>query len=238
MRTVFKNREFLTDLREDLLSSAQDKYNHKDICASDIWRELQCFSEEYFRTNLKRHISKFYVGRDSRTAFADFSFDDNDNRRFIVNVKTYETARNVAGGSRCASIKKLLKGDAADNFDGLENPKHFYMIIDFKYKMVKVVNGVAHISIYECHVFPLCAYNVRLKRGNVKAHRVSCAGDIAVGRSSNGQLIYMPHRVNEPDAFNFAMSRTEWLDMIKERIGQDIDSNIKTLMDERESLCG
>ena len=236
MRTVFKNREFLRDLQKDLLSSAQDKYNHKDICASDVWRELQVFTQEYFRKNLKKHISTFYAGRDCRVAFADFSFDDNDSRKFIVNVKTY--AKTLSGGARCASIRKLLKGDKADNFDGLDNPKHFYMLIDFKYKIVSESNGVAHISIYECHVFPLCAYNIRLKRGNARVDRVSCAGDLAMSRNNCGQLTYMPDRLNEPNAFNFSMSRKEWLDMVKERIAQDFDSNIKTLMRDKDNLCG
>ena len=236
MRTIFKNREFLRDLQEDLLSSAQDKYNHKDICASDVWRELQCFAQEYFRNNLKKHMSKFYAGRDARTAFADFSFDDSDGRKFIVNVKTY--CKAAAGGARCASIRKLLTGDKADGFDGLHNPKHFYLLVDFRYKIVSESNGVARISIYECHAFPLCAYNIRLKRGNVKANRISCAGDIAISRNNCGQLTYMPDRLNEPDALNFSMSRKEWLDMVKERIAQDFDSNIKTLMRDKENLCG
>ncbi len=230
MKSIFKNNQFLKDLQNRLLVDVQDKYNNKVICESDVWRELQIHSSEYFRIELKQHISSFYAGRNSKGALADFSFDVNHNNKHIVNVKTYHSNPS---GVRCCSVKKLFKGDAKDGFDGLENPNHYYLIVSFDYDIISLGKGQVKPNFYACHIFPICSYVATLKQRG----KVGAAGSLAVSRNSLGQLNYLHNRLGEDDCLSEDVSRQDWIDMVKVRVAKDFDSQIALLEKERDNLC-
>ena len=229
MKSIFKNNQFLKDLQDKLLVDVQDKYNNKAICKNDVWRELQMHTSEFFRTNLSQHISEFHAGRKENCALADFSFDDNDNNKFIVNVKTYFC--NPAS-SRIASVKKLLNGDKKDGFDGLKNPKHFYMIVSFDYDIHEVNNCDVKPTFYACHVFPICSYVAKLKQKG----KIGAAGEICLSRNTIGQLNYMPEKLEEEGALDDTVSREDWLKMVRARINKDYDAQIALLEKDKGSL--
>ena len=229
MKSIFKNNQFLKDLQSNLLVDVQDKYNNKVICKNDVWRELQMHASEYFRTNLKKHISKFYAGTDGRTAFADFSFDDNSNNKFIVNVKTYWSNPTSC---RIASFKKILNGDKKDGFEGLKNPNHFYLLVSFDYKIHEVNNCDVKPTFYDCHVFPICSYVAKLKQRG----KVGQAGEICLSRNTIGQLSYMHYKLGEEGSLDDTVSREDWLDMVRTRVSKDYDSQIALLEKDKASL--